>query len=161
MSAAKPIEQLTVSIEFAGRSWTVHDRPTTGTSWTSLIDVSDYADYGVGLYKVVGSSSGSGLSCSGAALVDVQGNPLSTVAGLAGLGMAILGGLGLALLTLRGPASVGRRSAGSCSVSSSRWEWTLRSIPVLYPRRRWHRLPGRRRRARRTAARTAWLISPA
>lgn len=112
MSAAKPIEQLTVSLEFAGRSWTVHDRPTTGTSWTSMIDVSDYADYGVGLYKVVGSSSGSGLECSGAALVDVQGNPLTTIAGLAGLGMTILGGLGLAMLAFGGPASIGRRIGG-------------------------------------------------
>jgi hypothetical protein len=113
MSAAKPIDQLKVSIEFAGLSWTVHDRPTSGTSWSSIVNVDDYAKYGVGLYKVVGSSSGSGLSCSGAALVKVEGSPLSTVAGLVGLGMAVLGGVGLALLALRGPGSGGRRALGA------------------------------------------------
>lgn len=135
MSAAKPIEQLTVELEFAGFRWTVHDRPTTGTSWTSMIDVSDYATYGVGLYKVVGSSTGSGLSCSGAALVDVQGSPLATVAGLVGLGMAIVGGLGLALLALRGPASVGRRLGGLVlGVGFAAGLGTLlQQFSVLYP----------------------------
>lgn len=113
MSAAKPIDYLKVELEFAGIRWTVHDEPTSGTSWSKVVNVADYADYGVGLYKVVGSSSGSGLSCSGAALVDVQGNPLSTIAGLVGLGLAILGGLGVALLALGGAGTVGRRALGA------------------------------------------------
>jgi hypothetical protein len=135
MSAAKPIEHLTVSLEFAGRSWTVHDRPTAGTSWTSMIDVSDYADYGVGLYKVVGSSSGSGLECSGAALVDVQGDPLTTIAGLAGLGMAILGGLGVTLLALGGRASFGRRIGGLVLgvIFAAGLGTLLQQYAILYP----------------------------
>lgn len=112
MSASKPIDQLKVELEFAGVRWTVHDRPTSGTSWSSAVNVDDYAKYGVGLYKVIGSSSGSGLSCSGAALVKVEGSPLSTVAGLVGLGLAIVGGVGLALLALGGPGSGGRRVLG-------------------------------------------------
>jgi hypothetical protein len=112
MRSAKPIEQLKVELEFAGLRWAVHDEPTTGTSWTEIVDVDDYAAYGVGLYKVIGSSSGPGLECSGAALVDVDGSPLSTVAGIAGLALAIVGGLGVALLAFTGGGSVGRRVLG-------------------------------------------------
>jgi hypothetical protein len=93
---AGDISHLTIKIEFAGTSWTVRDKPSHGNSWASTVNVKDYAKYGVGLYKVVGSSSG-GVSCSGSALVKVEGNPLTTVAGIAGLVAAILGVAGIAL----------------------------------------------------------------
>lgn len=95
MSAGSEISYLKVQIEFAGISWTVHDEPSTGSSWAKEVNVDDYAKYGVGLYKVVGSSSG-GVSCSGAALVKVKGNPLTTVAGIAGLVVALGGIAGVA-----------------------------------------------------------------
>jgi hypothetical protein len=101
MSSTKPITSLKVEIEFGGFGWTVHDDGTEGTSWAKTVDVEDYADYGVGLYKVVGTSSGQGFSCTGAALVEVEGSPLSTIAGLAGIVMAIVGGLGVLWLGLR------------------------------------------------------------
>lgn len=111
MSSAKEISHLRVQIQFAGFGWTVHDEPTTGTSWSKDVNVDKYAKYGVGLYKVSGSSSGSGLSCSGAALVKVEGNPLATVAGGVALGLTVVGALGLALLGFRGggawPLAVG------------------------------------------------------
>ncbi len=96
MSASTPISQLEVEIEFGGFAWTVHDEPTSGTSWSKDVDVDRYAKYGIGLYKVSGSSAGAGIACSGSALVLVKGNPLGTVAGGVGLGMAIVGALGLA-----------------------------------------------------------------
>jgi hypothetical protein len=103
MSSQRPITGLTVEIEFAGLGWEVHDEPTEGTSWARTVDVGDYSKYGVGLYKVVGKSSGQGFSCTGAALVEVDGNPLTTVAGLVGLGLAVVGGLGVLWVAFRGP----------------------------------------------------------
>jgi len=116
MSAASQISHLKIQIEFAGMSWTVRDRPSHGTSWTSNVKVKDYAKYGVGLYKVIGSSSG-GVSCSGSALVKVKGNPLTTVAGIVGLVAALmgLGGIGAAVaMTMRaGAMSFGRTLGGA------------------------------------------------
>lgn len=66
------------------------------------MSVSDYATYGVGLYKVTSTATlSSGGSCSGSALVNVTGNPLTTVAGAAAAagvgvgvaGLAVAGGL--------------------------------------------------------------------
>ena len=103
MSSQRPITSLEVEIEFAGLGWTVHDEPTEGTSWARTVDVGDYSKYGVGLYKVSATSSGQGFSCTGAALVEVDGSPLSTVAGLVGIGLAVVGGLGVLWVAFRGP----------------------------------------------------------
>jgi hypothetical protein len=103
MSSARPITSLTVELEFGGLGWTVHDEPTEGTSWARTVDVGDYSKYGVGLYKVVATSSGQGFSCTGATLVEVDGSPLSTVAGLVGIGLAVVGGLGVLWVAIRGP----------------------------------------------------------
>jgi hypothetical protein len=113
MSSVRPITHLTVELEFGGIGWTVHDETTEGTSWAKTVNVEDYASYGVGLYKVVGMSSGQGFSCTGAALVEVDGSPLSTIAGLAGIVMAAVGGLGLLWLGLRGGRSGGAPVLGA------------------------------------------------
>jgi hypothetical protein len=97
MSSANEISRLKVQLEFAGFRWTVHDEPTSGTSWESSVAVDDYAKYGVGLYKVIGVSDGPAGSCSGSALVNVSGNPLTTVAGAAAAGATALGAAGLAV----------------------------------------------------------------
>ena len=96
MSSERPITNLTVEMEFAGLGWEVHDEPTEGTSWARTVDVGDYSKWGVGLYKVVATSSGQGFSCTGSALIEVDGSPLTTLAGL-------VGGLGLLWVALRGP----------------------------------------------------------
>ena len=95
MSASGKISHLKIQIEFAGIRWTVRDKASNGTSWSSDVKVKNYAKYGVGLYKVIGSSSG-GVSCSGSALVKVKGNPLATVAGIVGLIATLLGLGGIA-----------------------------------------------------------------
>lgn len=110
MSSARPITHLTVEIEFGGIGWTVHDEPTEGTSWAKVVNVSDYSKYGVGLYKVVGTSTGQGFSCTGAALVEVEGSPLSTPAGIAALALTIVGAIGVLRLALR------RRASGAAPV---------------------------------------------
>ncbi len=54
-----------------------------------------------------GVSTGPAVSCTGTALVRVEGNPLTTVAGGTALGLSILGGLGLLGVGLRGRSRVG------------------------------------------------------
>lgn len=105
MGSEEEIQRLKVEIEFAGLRWTVHDRPSTGTSWASEVPVHDYAIYGIGLYKVVGTSYGQGFECSGEALIDVVGeeplDPLVTVAGLAGLTLSLIGTFGILAVALK------------------------------------------------------------
>jgi len=135
MSAARPITHLEVELEFAGIRWTVYDEPTTGRSWSKVVDVDDYATYGVGLYKVIGSSSGPGLSCSGEALVEVEGSPLTTVAGLVGLGLAVVGGVAVLLLALRGGGSGGALVLGALfgMLLGLGLGLLLQEFAVLYP----------------------------
>jgi hypothetical protein len=99
MSSDRTLTRLKVEIEFAGVQWTVHDRPTTGTSWASEVPVDDYAIYGLGLYKIVATSEGQGFTCTGSGLVRVEGDhelaPLATIAGIAGLGLGLTGVLGV------------------------------------------------------------------
>ena len=115
MSASSQISHLKIQIQFAGFSWTVRDKASHGNSWSSDVKVKNYAKWGVGLYKVVGSSGG--VSCSGSALVKVKGNPLTTVAGIVGLVAALmgLGGIGAAVaMTMRaGALSFGRSLGGA------------------------------------------------
>ena len=104
--SGQEIDRLKVELEFVGRRWTVHDRPTTGDSWASEVRVDDYATYGLGIYKVVASSSSaSGLDCEGAALVEVTGenplDPLSRPIGLAALALALFSALGALALAVR------------------------------------------------------------
>jgi hypothetical protein len=103
MTSQRPITHLTVEMEFAGMGWEVHDAPTEGTTWARTVDVGDYSKWGVGLYKVVATSSGQGFSCTGSALIEVDGDPLTTVAGLVALGVTVVGGLGLLWVAFRGP----------------------------------------------------------
>jgi len=105
MTASQPIEQLQVRISLAGLGYDAKNGPASGTSWTRTVNVNDYAKWGVGLYQVTGSSTGPGLTCSGTALVQVEGNPLSKPAGWVGVGLAALGVIGLigvALAALHG-----------------------------------------------------------
>ena len=113
MTSEEPLERLKVEIEFAGIRWAVHDRPSTGTSWASDVPVDDYATYGLGLYKVIGSSNGADFTCEGAALIEVAGDdelsPLATPIGLAGLALAIIGAFGCLAIAVR----VGQRRTSS------------------------------------------------
>lgn len=107
MSASSPISQLKVQLAFAGFHWTVKNGEANGNSWARTLKVNDYATWGVGLYQVSGVSTGSGLSCTGTALVRVEGNPLATVAGGTALGLSVLAAVGLLGGGLRGRTRVG------------------------------------------------------
>jgi hypothetical protein len=94
------IEHYKIQLEFAGITWTVGKGDGDGASWSKVVNISDYARYGVGLYRVSGVSTGAG-ACTGSALVKVKGNPLTTVAGLGATAVSAAGIGGVAVSTLR------------------------------------------------------------
>jgi hypothetical protein len=107
VSATAPggIDRYKIKLEFAGIKWTVGKGTADDDSWSKVVNVSDYARYGVGLYRVHGVSTGA-ASCTGSALVNVDGNPLTTVAGIVGSVMTIAGAAGVVGATVRARGSV-------------------------------------------------------
>lgn len=95
------IDGYKVQLEMGGFKWTIAKGAASGNSWSRAVSVSKYASHGVGLYKVIGSSTGAG-ACTGAVLVNVKGkSPLSTTAGLVGMAMTGIGGAGLVASAVR------------------------------------------------------------
>jgi hypothetical protein len=86
-----------IDLEIAGVRRTVSSKTDDGdTSWSGSVNVKDYAWAGAGLYKVIGSATLSdGSSCSGAALINVTRNPLTTVAGAAAAATTAVGAVGV------------------------------------------------------------------
>ncbi len=80
-------------------------------SWTEEVNIDDWDTYGAGLYRVEGSATLSdGTECSGAVLVDVDKNPLTTVAGIVAL---VTGAFGAGSIAAASATSVleGRRAS--------------------------------------------------
>jgi hypothetical protein len=98
MSSTRPLTHLEITLSYAGSEWAIEDKEISSRSWSESVPVDDYATYGKGLYLVKGKSTGNGFTCTAAALVNVEGNPLTSVAGAVGLGMAVIGiaGVGVA-----------------------------------------------------------------
>jgi hypothetical protein len=138
MASSKDIDRLQVTIALAGLGYDAKNGPANGTSWVRTVNVNDYAKWGVGLYQVTGSSTGPGLSCSGIALVRVEGNPLSTPAGWAGIGLSELGVIGLAgvaVSALHGGGLLSRSLLGLLAGLATALGVTvlLQQYSVLYP----------------------------
>ncbi len=93
LASDRGLESHDIKLEFFGRKWTADSRDDDGdTSWSDYIEVDDYATYGVGLYRVFGVVNlMDGSKCVGGAYVQVEGNPLTTVAGAAATAAAGLG----------------------------------------------------------------------
>jgi len=86
-----------VMLEFGGFRWTVSQGTDTGNGWNGRVRVSKYARYGLGIYRIVGESSGPG-ACVGSAFVKVTGgSPLATAAGAGAAAATALGVAGLAV----------------------------------------------------------------
>jgi hypothetical protein len=87
-----------IDLEIAGVRRTISNKTDDGdTQWSGNVNVKDYAWAGAGLYKVIGSATLSdGSSCSGAALINVTRNPLTTVAGVAAVGTTAVGAVAVA-----------------------------------------------------------------
>ncbi len=91
-----------VDLEMAGIGFNVEDDPQdSDPTWTEVVNVDDYSQYGVGLYKAKASGTLSdGTTCSGAVLFEIEGNPLTTVAGLSATALFVLGVLLMVLSAL-------------------------------------------------------------
>lgn len=100
MRSPGQMTHLKITLNFAGRSWTVKDKDISSNSWAESVDVDDYATYGVGLYLVEGVGTGTAFSCTGDGLVEVEGSPFATVAGWVAIGLTVLGLGGVAAATL-------------------------------------------------------------
>ena len=90
-----------IDLEIAGVRRTVSSKTDDGDNqWSGTVNVKDYAWAGAGLYKVIGHAILSdGSSCSGAALINVTRNPLTTVAGVAAVGTTAVGAVAVAAST--------------------------------------------------------------
>ena len=87
----------TIDLEFPviGERWTASKGVDSGATWSGTVNVRRYASHSVGLYKVIGSSTGPG-ACTGTAFVDVTGkNPLSTTVGIVATGVTAVGIIGV------------------------------------------------------------------
>ena len=93
MTSTTGFESHKIEMEIAGLRIPLQDKKDGGdTQWSGSADVSDYADYGVGLYKVVGEGTlVGGGTCTGAVLLEVEGSALTSVVGLVAIGVFLLG----------------------------------------------------------------------
>lgn len=103
-----------IDLEIAGVRRTVSSKTDDGDNeWSGSVNVKDYAWAGAGLYKVIGSATLSdGSSCSGAALINVTRNPLTTVVGVAAVGTTAVGAVAVgasSAATALQSASAGRK----------------------------------------------------
>lgn len=84
-----------------GVGFTASEGTDDGNRWSGTVHVADYAKYGVGIYKVTGTSNGPG-ACSGTAFVKITGkSPLTTAAGAAGAALTVVGAIGLGATAIR------------------------------------------------------------
>lgn len=66
------------------------------TSASGTVKVADVLPVDlVGLFEVSGSVKGEGGACEGSAWVKLTGDPLTSIPGLVGIGLAVLGGIGV------------------------------------------------------------------
>ncbi|HEX7166460.1 MAG TPA: hypothetical protein VF230_05710 [Acidimicrobiales bacterium] len=93
-----------VKLELAGASWTATSGVSDKESWAGTVNVSDYANRGQGIYKVVAvTQSNAGTECFARAYVNVKGGgALSTTAGQIAAGVGVLGAAGAATAGARG-----------------------------------------------------------
>lgn len=101
-----------VDLKILGISWNVASGTDDGgTSWTETVRIDDYNWATSGLYEVTGSATLSdGSTCSGAALINVTKNPLTTVAGAAAAATMAVGVGGVAASSVN-TAVQGRRAS--------------------------------------------------
>lgn len=97
VTTASPIREYYVKIVFG--EW--HSEPIQGAvasdkmSASGSVPIDDYAFLGAGKYEIVGTATfEEGQGCMAQMILDVQGNPLTTVGGLGAVGLAMMGTLG-------------------------------------------------------------------
>jgi hypothetical protein len=108
-TSTAPVRAYDITLHYGFIGFPAKSGTPTGddTRWSGEVQVDDYTPFGVGLYRVEGTSSGA-APCSGWAYVRITGAfPLATVAGAVA---AVLAGVGIAgaLTALRPTGRAGR-----------------------------------------------------
>jgi hypothetical protein len=83
------------------------DRESTGPTYNGSVDVNDYFDVGVGLYRVDVTNSGDGWQCEYTGYVKLEGDALSRPAGLVALAAVVIGAAGVLFVKGRKPKDPG------------------------------------------------------
>jgi len=108
-NAPGPITGDTVKMKIGPIKFTAREETTDGTdtTWPGQVKVSDYAKYGVGLYRVEGASTGT--VCTGWVYIKVTGKfPLTTAAGATATVLTVAGAAGMASAARRPKVKIGR-----------------------------------------------------
>ena len=107
-----------VELEIGGVSRPISNSTDDGsTQWSDTVNVKDYAWMGAGLYTVTGSATlTDGSTCSGSALINVSGFPLTTVAGGAAAAVTVVG-----LAAVATTSAVSAREGASASGKIEDW----------------------------------------
>lgn len=99
VSADRPVHNFLVEMEYGFSRFTLHEtdflRGVPVNNRTGSFDVSEFAKYGSGIYRIIATVDMGAEECTITSLVRVDGNPLATLAGAAALGAAALGLAGL------------------------------------------------------------------
>lgn len=118
-TSTAPVESYEITMKYGLFSYPAKSGEPTGddTRWSGEVEVDDYTRFGVGLYRVDGSSTGA-APCSGWAYIRINGPfPLTTVAG-AVAGIATVAGIA-------GVASATRPPKGGKPGRGHRWRGSL------------------------------------
>jgi hypothetical protein len=102
----------------------LNDTVVEGNRVKGAVEPSEFAWMGVGLYEVHGAvTTVSGTACSGTVLIDVQGNPLTSVLGATAAATAAVGLVGAAGVTLGGLRDGGELLAGLDDLDEELPDW--------------------------------------
>ena len=112
MTSNRQFTSMKVEMKVTGFTWTVREEPVSGRSWETELPLDDYATWGIGLFEVIATGTGSGFSCEATTLIDVEGSSVATVAGLSGLALLVVGAVGVLVLIMRGGRAGGQPFAG-------------------------------------------------
>ena len=108
--------QYNVWLRFADFKYIAATGSPDGPTFSRIVNVKDYARYGVGIYKVLADADvvSPAATCTNDAYVTVSGNPMTTVAGLVAAGSGALG--------LGGVAAGAAGAAGEQKGTTDEWE---------------------------------------
>jgi hypothetical protein len=118
-TSSAPVESYDIDMVYGLFTYPAKSGSPTGddTVWAGEVKVGDYTRYGVGIYRVEGSSSGA-APCSGWAYIKITGPfPLTTVAGGAAAIVTVVG--------IAGMASAVRPPKGGRAGQGHRWRGSL------------------------------------
>jgi hypothetical protein len=92
---------------------TTDEQESTGPTYSADdVNVDDYFDAGVGLYRVAVTNTGVGWHCTYSVYIQLEGDTLSGPAGLVGLAAIVIGAIGALLMMGRKPKEPGWIDAG-------------------------------------------------